>query len=186
MVQSIPFSNSEPSSNGASRTCPAGASHSAGSNELGPWSFENEAARRSQGEIEAAICERIGNLQQEYLGRGPKEIRAHLLGDLLVVRLKGVLTASEVQLTKTNPAENGRSLIKSLRSQLVEMARPRLDAIVEEATSVKAVSLHHDISTLTGEEVMVFTLSNAPTVRPIKKAIRPWRNPGQEGPSPAV
>jgi uncharacterized protein YbcI len=53
---------------------------------------------KTLGEIEAAICEGVARFEQEYMGRGPKDIRAHLLGDLLVVRLKGVLTAAEQQL----------------------------------------------------------------------------------------
>ena len=75
---------------------------------------------KTQGEIEAAICEGISRFQQEYMGRGPKDIRAHLIGDLLVVRLRGVLTASEQQLVKSLPAEKGRDLLKQVRTQLIE------------------------------------------------------------------
>ena len=57
----------------------------------------------TQGEIEAAVCQGITRFQQDYMGRGPTEIHAHLLGDLLIVRLKGVLTASEQQLVKNVP-----------------------------------------------------------------------------------
>jgi uncharacterized protein YbcI len=60
---------------------------------------------KSQGEIESAICEGITRFEQEYMGRGPKDIHAHLVGDLLVVRLKGVLTAAERQLVKSLPSE---------------------------------------------------------------------------------
>ena len=62
---------------------------------------------KTQGEIEAAICEGISRLEQEYMGRGPRDIHAHLIGDLLVVRLQGVLTAAEQQLVKSLPAEKG-------------------------------------------------------------------------------
>ena len=55
---------------------------------------------RTQGEIEAAVCEGVSRFEQEYMGRGPKDIRAHLLGDLLVIRLQGILTATEQQLVK--------------------------------------------------------------------------------------
>ena len=79
---------------------------------------------RTQGEIEAAIGEGIGRFGQEYMGRGPKNIHAHLLGDLLVVRLQGVLTAAEQQLVKTLPAEKGRDLLKQVRTHLMETARP--------------------------------------------------------------
>src|SRR5215217_2955190 len=103
------------------------------------------------------------------MGRGPKDIRAHLLGDLLVVRLQGVLTGAEQQLVKTLPPEKGRDLLKQVRTQLVEAARPVLEAMVEDAACVKAVSLHHDISTATGEEVILFTLAEAPQFRDTKK-----------------
>ncbi len=56
---------------------------------------------KTQGEIEAAVCEGISRFEQEYMGRGPKDIHAHLIDDLLVVRLRGVLTAAEQQLVKT-------------------------------------------------------------------------------------
>lgn len=84
-----------------------------------------------------------------------------MIGDLLVVRLQGVLTAAEQHLVKTLPVEKGRDLLKQVRSQLVVVARPRLDAVVEDITGTKALSLHHDISTLTGEEIVVFTLAEA-------------------------
>ena len=124
---------------------------------------------KTPGEIEAATCKGMSHFEQEYMGRGPKDIRAHLIGDLLVVRLQGVLTAAEQYLVKTLPAEKGRDLLKQVRSQLIEVARPKLDAVVEDITGTKPVSLHHDISTLTGEEIVVFTLAEAPSYREARK-----------------
>jgi uncharacterized protein YbcI len=115
--------------------------------------------RKTQGEIEAAICEGIRRFEQDYMGRGPKDIRAHLIGDLLVVRLQGVLTAGEQQLVKSLPAEKGRDLLKQVRSHLIETARPVMEAMVQEVTGVKVLSLHHDISTITGEKVILFILA---------------------------
>lgn len=124
---------------------------------------------KTQGEIESAICEGISRFEQDYMGRGPKDIRAHLLGDLLVVRLQGVLTAAEQHLVKSLPAEKGWDLLKQVRSHLIETARPVMEAMVEEVTGVKVVTLHHDISTVIGEEVVLFTLAEAPAVREAKK-----------------
>jgi len=124
---------------------------------------------KTQGEIEATVCERIARFEQEFMGRGPKDIRAHLISDLLVVRLQGVLTAAEQQLVKTLPAEKGRDLLKQVRTHLLETARPVLESLVHEVTGSIAVSLHHDISTLTGEEVLLFTLQTAPQFRERKK-----------------
>jgi uncharacterized protein YbcI len=121
------------------------------------------------GEIEAAVCQGISHFEQEYMGRGPKDIRAHLLGDLLLVRLQGVLTQAEQHLVTTLPAEKGRDLLKQVRTQLIETARPALEALIENITAAKPVSLHHDISTLTGEEVVVFTLAEKPQFRETKR-----------------
>jgi uncharacterized protein YbcI len=120
---------------------------------------------KTQGEIEAAICEGMARFEQEYMGRGPEDIRVHLLGDFLVVRLQGVLTAAERQLVKSLPAEKGRDLLKQVRTHLIETARPLVEALVQDVTGVKVVSLHHDISTVTGEMVVLFTLAEAPDCR---------------------
>src|SRR6476659_4118115 len=128
-----------------------------------------ESSLKTQGKIEAAICQGISRFEQDYMGRGPKDIHAHLIGDLLVVRLRGVLTAAEQQLVKTLPAEKGRDLLKQVRTQLIEAARPVMEAMVQEATGVKVLSLHHDISTRTGEEIVLFTLVEAPLFRETKR-----------------
>ena len=123
---------------------------------------------KTQGEIEAAICEGISRFEQEYRGRGPKDIHAYLLGDFVVVRLQGLLTTAEQQLAKF-PSEKGRDLLKQVRTHLIETARPVMEAMIQEVTGVKVLSLHHDISTVTGEEVVLFTLAQAPPFRETKK-----------------
>ena len=124
---------------------------------------------RTQGEIEAAICEGINRFEQEHMGRGPKDIRAHLIDDILFVRLQGVLTAAEQHLVQSLPAEKGRDLLKQVRTHLLETARPLMEAMVKEVTGINVISMHHDISTVTGEEVMLFTLAETPLVRETKK-----------------
>ncbi len=124
---------------------------------------------KTQGEIEAAVCAGIVRFEQDYMGRGPKDIRTHLLGDLLVVRLAGVLTAAEQHLVRSLPVEKGRDLLKQVRTHLIETARPLMEAMIEEATGVQVLTLHLDISTVTGEEVMLFTLAEAPAYREPKR-----------------
>src|SRR5258708_2822761 len=124
---------------------------------------------KTSGEIEAAICQGMSRFEQEYMGRGPKGVHAHLIGDLLVVRLQGVLTTAEKHLVKPLQADKGRDLVKQVRVQLRETSRPIMEGMVEEITAVKVLSLHHDISTVTGEEIIVFTLAEAPGVRDSQK-----------------
>jgi uncharacterized protein YbcI len=123
---------------------------------------------KTQGEIEAAICEGIRRFEHEYSGRGPKAINAYLHADFIVVRLQGLLTPAEQQLAKV-PSEKGRDLVKQVRSHLIETAKPQLQALVHEITGVQVVSLHHDISTVTGEAFVVLTLAEPPSYSQAKK-----------------
>jgi uncharacterized protein YbcI len=123
---------------------------------------------KTQGEIEAAICKGMSRFQQGYMGCGPKDIRAHLIGDLLVVRLQGVLTVPEQHLVKSLPDEKGRDLLKQVRTHLIEAARPIMAAMILDVTGVKLLSLHHDISTVSGEEVVLFALAESPDYRRAK------------------
>ena len=123
---------------------------------------------KTQGEIEAAICAGIGLFEQECRGLGPKGIHTHLLGDVIIVRLQGLLTVAEQQLAKV-PFQKGRDLLKQVRSHLIESATPSLQSMVQAITGVKVVSLHHDISTVTGEAFMIFTLAELPLYRQAKK-----------------
>lgn len=124
---------------------------------------------KTQGEIEAAICEGLSHFAQAYLGRGPSNIRAHLLGDLLLVRMQGVLTVGEEHLVSSKLSEKGCGLVKQARTQLIEAARPEFEALVYQVTEVQLLSLHHDISTRTGEEVVLFVLAETPAFRESKK-----------------
>ena len=111
--------------------------------------------KKTKGEIEAQISEAIIRFEKEYMGRGPKETKTLILNDLIFVRLKGVLTPAEEQLAKT---VEGADLIKKTRVQLLEGARVLLESIISEITSCQIKSLHSDISTKTGERVIIFTL----------------------------
>ena len=112
----------------------------------------------TQAESEAAICEGVVRFQEDYMEWRSDQIHTHFIKDLLLVRMHGALTLAERQLGKTSSPENGRDLIKQVRRQLLELARPMLESLVHEVFGVKAVSMHHDISTVTGEEVVVFSL----------------------------
>ena len=123
---------------------------------------------KTRGEIEAAVSKGVTFFMQEFMGRGPKDICTHLIDDILLVRLQGVLTAAERHLVAALPADKGRDLLKEVRTHLVEVSRPRLENMVEESSGMRCISLHHDVSTVTGEEVLLFTLTQAPDMRTAK------------------
>lgn len=120
----------------------------------------------TQGEIEADISRAIIRFEKEYMGRGPEETKAFIIEDMVLVRLRGVLTPAEQQLAKTAEPNSGRSLIKQVRSELLEKGRVLLDNIICDITGSKVVSLHTDISTQTGERVIIFVLDGPVKAKP--------------------
>jgi uncharacterized protein YbcI len=115
----------------------------------------------TKGQIEAQISEAIIKFEKEYMGRGPLETKTYIIDDMVLVRLKGVLTQAEYQLARAAGSSKGRDLIKQVRIELLEKGRPLLEAVVESITKEKVKSLHTDISTSTGERIILFTLEKS-------------------------
>ena len=119
----------------------------------------------TKGQVEADISEAIIKFEKEYMGRGPAETKTHIIDDLVLVRMKGILTQAEYQLARAEGDSKGRDLIKQVRHELLERGRPLLEAVIHDLTGRKTVSLHTDISTVTGERVIIFAL-DAPAIFP--------------------
>ena len=114
----------------------------------------------SRGRLEAAISEALIKFEKEYMGRGPTETRTFIVDDMIIVRLRGVITRAEYHLVNSDEDGRGRELIKETRMQLIEKARPVLEAAIRDIVGVGIQSLHTDISTRTGERLIVFALEN--------------------------
>ena len=124
---------------------------------------------KSQGEIEAAVCDAVSRFQVEYMGRGPNSVHTHLVENRLFVHLQGVLTAAEQRLIEGHANGRGVELLRQLRSHLVLAGRPMLESLVRDAAGAPPISVHHDISPTTGEEVIVLTLAAPPQCRDRKR-----------------
>lgn len=118
---------------------------------------------KSKRETEREISKAIIRFEKEFMGRGPLETLTYIIEDMVLVRLKNVLTPAEMKLSESENRERSRDLIKQLRQQTIEQGRPLLDAVIQGILGVKVVSLHTDISVRTGERVIVFTLERAPS-----------------------
>jgi uncharacterized protein YbcI len=132
--------------------------------------FEGKGSimKKTKGQIEAEISEAVIKFEKEYMGRGPLETKTYIFDDLVLVRLKGVLTQAEHQLAKIGDNTNGRELIKQVRITLLEKGRPLLEAVIESIVGRKVKSLHTDISTITGERVIIFTLDEPPELEHLR------------------
>ncbi len=111
--------------------------------------------KMKKGQLEAKISEAMIKFEKEFMGRGPMETDTFIIKDAILIRLKGVLTPAEEQLAKS---QEGADLIKKTRVQLLEGARALLKSIILNITGCQIRSLHSDISTRTGERVIVFVL----------------------------
>lgn len=112
---------------------------------------------KNRSDLEAEISRAVINFEKEFMGRGPIETRTYLLGDLIVVRLKGVLTPAERRLAKSKSPRSGY-LLKQVRNELLESGRPMLETLLKDILNIRVQSIHTDISTKTGERVIVFSL----------------------------
>jgi uncharacterized protein YbcI len=110
---------------------------------------------RTKGQGEAEFTRAVVQFEKEYLGRGPLDARTFFIKDLILVRLQGILTPAERKLAET---ADGRSLVKETRRQLFETSRPLLEEMVQEVTGSALISLHTDMSTRTGERIIVLTV----------------------------
>ena len=113
-------------------------------------------------ETERDISQAIIRFEKEFMGRGPLETKSYIIDDLVLVRLKNVLTPAELKLAETEAHARGRLLIKEMRQALIERGRPLLDAVIKDILGIEVVSLHTDISAKTGERIIVFTLASRP------------------------
>ncbi len=117
---------------------------------------------KSKGELETEITHAVVRFEKEYMGRGPLDARSFLVDDMVLVRLKNVLTPAEHKLALDPDPHRGRDLIKQVRQQLIEGGAPLLYAAVKDVLGVAVRSMHTDISTRTGERVIIFTLESRP------------------------
>ncbi|MDH5669559.1 MAG: DUF2294 domain-containing protein [Nitrospira sp.] len=114
--------------------------------------------------MENAIRNAIIKFEQEFMGRGPEDVRACIVRDLVVVRLKGVLTPAERQLAKT---AEGVDMVKRLRQTLIAQGRDKLCDQVSNITGAQIVTLFTDIDVQIGEKVFVFAMDREvlPSIR---------------------
>ena len=116
-----------------------------------------EATAKSKIDMEMEINRVLIHFEKEFMGRGPLETRAYIMGDFILVRLKGVLTPSEIKLAQMDDGRS-TSLVKQVRRQLLDRGRPLLEAQIQDIVGVPVKSVHTDISTKTGERFIIFTL----------------------------
>jgi uncharacterized protein YbcI len=129
-------------------------------------------ALKTKGETEAQIEAHINKFYMEMFGRGPKQIKVVAAPVAVVVIAKNTLSAAEKSMLPIGAFENGHTIFKSMRTNIVEISKKKLVEIVQTATGVGVSSLHHDISTVTGEEAFVFSLLGEPQYRPNKTNAR--------------
>jgi uncharacterized protein YbcI len=119
---------------------------------------------KTKGQLEALISEAIIQFEKDYMGRGPTEAKTYLVDNLVIIKLQGVLTPSEKQLANSDDTDSGRELIKRMRHALLQKGRYLLEVVIKDILGVSIKSLHSDLSTITGERMIIFSLEQVPEV----------------------
>ena len=123
-----------------------------------PWAiFMGEGM--TKGELEAEVSRKIVRFEREQAGRGPSDVRTYLLEDMVIVRLQESLTQVEKTLIRGRKGEWNIYLVKQLRTELVENTRDVLVKMVSDTLGMDVISVHSDLSTRTGESILVFVLA---------------------------
>jgi uncharacterized protein YbcI len=110
-----------------------------------------------KGRLEAEISRALTQWEKDFLGRGSVTVKTDILRDMVIVVLKGILTPAEYKLSES---PEGLLSVKKIRSDLVEMGKEELNRIIKELTDEEVLTFHTDISTKTGERIMIFKLSS--------------------------
>ncbi|WP_200760931.1 DUF2294 domain-containing protein [Effusibacillus dendaii] len=112
---------------------------------------------KSKGTIESEISKALTHWEKDYLGRGSLIVKSDILRDMIIVTLRGILTPAEYSLCKE---KEGLLSIKRIRTSLVESGIEHLKEIILNITGEEVVSFHTDLSTRTGERIIVFRMSS--------------------------
>jgi len=111
--------------------------------------------KKTRGQLEAEFTKAIIKFEKEYLGRGPLDARTFFIQDMILVRLRGILTPAEMKLAESR---EGQILVKETRRHLFETSRTLLDDMVRDILGCQPLSLHTDMSTKSGERIIVITV----------------------------
>jgi len=112
---------------------------------------------KARGQVEAEIAEAIVRLERELMGRGPTEAKAHIIDDLVVVRLRGVLTPPE---RRIRASEEGRHLIRATREQVRRAAAVEIERELSAITGSQVASQYWDLDIDRETLVEVFELES--------------------------
>ena len=112
--------------------------------------------KKSKGQLEAEISTAVTKFEKDYIGRGPKESKSFVIEDMVLIRLKGVLTPAEEKLATE---DGGAQLIKQMRMRIIESSQHLLREMIEKICEINVTGLLTDINPLSGERVFVFTLA---------------------------
>ena len=115
-----------------------------------------EPVSMTKGQMEAQISNALISFEKEHMGRGPVEARTHIIQDIVIIRLKGILTPAETHLAKD---DEGIHLIKQVRAKLLEKSKGLLEDMITDVTGCTTRSFHTDVSTKTGERFIIITLT---------------------------
>ena len=112
--------------------------------------------RPSKGSLEAEIANAVVRFQREQQGRGAADVRAHIVGDLILVRSTGIFTPVEAKLAAS---DEGCKLIKSARQELRSINHAEIEDIIGQIVDCAVVRSFFDVDVEAAEQVEIYVLA---------------------------
>lgn len=116
------------------------------------------ANRNSDKIVEEEFSQEITALLRTHLGLETIEAQAHFVDDLILIRVRGVLTPAEISLAERS---DGQELVEGTLYQLFETTRPFVGKLVRESVGRDLLNLRFYLDTVTGEQLILVWVDTA-------------------------
>lgn len=109
----------------------------------------------SRGALESEIANTITRFHREQQGRGPQDVHAFIVGEMVMVRCSGIFTVTE---GKLSASDDGRKLISSARRELHSINHHESEALISQLCGCLVLRSYYDINVEAAEQVEVYIL----------------------------
>jgi uncharacterized protein YbcI len=123
---------------------------------VGPEDPPAPDSRQAGGDIRGNISRRIVQLHKEFYGRGPDKAKTYVIGDLVVVLMRGGFTRVEETLLQEGRGES----VMQQRADFQDVMIGRFSEVIEDETGRKVIAMmsgSHQHPDLLGEMFVLET-----------------------------
>ncbi|MGJ3252436.1 MAG: DUF2294 domain-containing protein [Elainellaceae cyanobacterium] len=124
----------------------------------------------TRGQLERQLSQQIQALYREQLSHQPGKVSCEIFDQKIAILIEDSLTPTEQLLMR----EGRHELLEEVRTDLDDVIRPKLKAVIEEVLGVEVIDFMSDATPATGRSGIIAVLSTMPEFRePKSKLTKP-------------